>query len=98
MNDVEPRHAAVHSSPTYPRVGTVLVAVKDASRRWWPSAILDRDCARRQRNSRSGQRNGPQPNKETHGRLDTPAEIRERAIAVFRESAGPQLCDPGRPF
>ena len=58
----------------------MLAAVKDASRRWWPSAILDRGCARRQRNFRSGQRNGPQPNKETHGRLDGPAGIRERAI------------------
>ena len=48
--------------------------------RRWPTAILDRGCARRPRGFRSGQRNGPQPNKETLGRLDTPAGIRERAI------------------
>jgi hypothetical protein len=40
----------------------VLAALKDASRRlWrWPSAILDRGCARRPlRGARSGRRNGP---------------------------------------
>jgi hypothetical protein len=40
----------------------------------------DRGCARRRLRLRSGQRNGLQPNKETHGRLDTPAAIREHAI------------------
>ena len=48
--------------------GTVLAAVKDASRRLRrsPAAILDRSCARCHRTLRPGRRNGPfQPNEET---------------------------------
>jgi hypothetical protein len=42
-----------------------------------------------QQGYRSGRRNGPQPNKETDRRLDTPAAIRERAImAISRLGRG----------
>ena len=48
--------------------GVVLAAVKHAARRLrrWPSAMLDRGCARRLAQTRPGRRNGPaQPNRET---------------------------------
>ena len=45
----------------------MLAAVKTASRRFkrWPSASLDRSCARRVVIRRPGRRNGAPPNRET---------------------------------
>jgi hypothetical protein len=62
--------------PTCLSVVTVLAAVNDASRRLrrWPMVIIDRGCARRQLGFQVGAKHGPQSNKETHGRLDTPPQ------------------------
>src|SRR3954451_23821457 len=68
-SDLARRKQAARHKPNLRHDGTVLAAVKDASRQRWPTALLDRGCARRRRGFRSGQRDGPQPNKETPGRL-----------------------------
>src|SRR5689334_20407138 len=46
--------------PNLPKRGAVLAAVKTAARRLrrWPTASLDRGCARRHPDRRSGRRNG----------------------------------------
>lgn len=51
--------------------GSVLAAVKDATRRLprWPAAIPDRRRARRQEKFRPGRGNAVQPNKETSFRI-----------------------------
>ena len=58
----------------------MLVAVKDASRRGWPSAILDRGCARRQRSIGRGKETAPSRTKKRTEGLTPPAGIRERVI------------------
>ena len=56
-----------HERPGFINDGSVLAAVNTASRRlWrWPSASVDRHCARRLPELRPGRRNAVQPNKET---------------------------------
>jgi hypothetical protein len=69
-----------HERPGFINDGSVLAAVNTASRRlWrWPSASVDRHCARRFWEGRPGRRNAAQPNKETfrsqmrHERRRTP--------------------------
>ena len=48
FDDAEDRSGTMRASPTYLRVGTVLTAVNDATRRLcrWPTAIIDRGSAR----------------------------------------------------
>ena len=56
-----------HERPGFIKDGSVLATVNPASRRlWrWPSARVDRPCARRFWEGRPGRRNAVQPNKET---------------------------------
>ena len=59
-----PRH---DRHPDHRQPGVVLPALKTAARRLrrWPAASLDRGCARRRSEFRSGRRNGSRSNKET---------------------------------
>ena len=69
--------------PTVSRIGPVLTAVNDASRRrWrWPAAIIDRVCARCHVALRSGRRNGSSQTKKLP--LDFLAAIRELLITCL---------------
>jgi hypothetical protein len=53
--------------------GAVLAAVKHASRRRWPAAMLDRSCARHRGGNQAGaEKRSNQPNRETLKRGSIP--------------------------